>query len=99
VSAVHDIELTPMRGDGRLTAFDVDVALEGVPRGATIDVVVDECDDFEAEAPWRLARALCGSVVTHHFRPGARRVEPDWMALYDHAASEYLAVEARMLGA
>lgn len=95
----HHVPLTPIRGDGRLTTFDVELAVEGLPRGAEIEVYVDECDDFEAEAPYRLARELCGSVVTHTFGPRARRVADDWEALYDRAAAEYLAAEARMLGA
>lgn len=98
MSAVHKVPLAPIRGDGRLTVWDVEISIEGLPRGGVVEVTIDECDDFEGEAPARLARELCGSLVTHKFGPRARRVEPDWMALYDRAAAEYLAVEARLLG-
>lgn len=59
---------------------------------------VDEVDDFEADAPGRLARELSGLVVTHVFGPRARGVSAAWLGLYDRAAAQYLAVEARLLG-
>lgn len=95
----YTVALTPVRGDGRLTEWDVELALDDLPRGAEIEVHLDECEDFDPAAPGRLARELSGSVVRHVFGPNARRVAPAWEALYDRAAAEYLAVEARLLGA
>ena len=98
MSADFEVPLIPVRGDGRLTAWDVDLAAEDLPRGVEVLVVVDEADDFEADAPGRLARLLFGNVVRHRFRPHARTIAADWTALYEHAAADILAVEARLLG-
>ena len=96
---VYEVPLVPVRGDGYLTAWDVELALTDLPRGCEIVVRVDECDGFDPSAPGLLARALSGSVVAHVFGANARRVARDWQAMYDRAAAEYLAVEARLLGA
>jgi len=99
VSAEYEVRLDPVRGDGLLTEWDVDLAVVDVPRGAEVVVFVDEADHFDPGVPWRLARLLCGSVVRLRFGRRAHRLGPDFEALYERAAAEYLAVEARMLGA
>jgi hypothetical protein len=98
VTPAYEVVLEPVRGDGRLTTWDVELAVTDLPRGAAVVVRLDECDDFEADAPGTLARALSGLPVAHEFGPCARRVAADWLALYERAAAEYLAVEARLLG-
>ena len=96
--AVYEVELAPVRGDGRLTTWDVELALTDLPRCGEVVVRVDEVDDFEGDAPGRVARELSGLVVSHVFGPRARGVAGAWLALYDRAAAQYLAVEARLLG-
>ena len=96
--AVYEVELEPVRGDGRLTTWDVELALTDLPRCGEVVVRVDEVRDFEADAPGRLARELSGLPVTHVFGPHAHGVASAWLGLYERAAAQYLAVEARLLG-